>query len=723
LALQLNPIVAAPPVLSGLTCVNTSLTAAGIDTCTVSLQNVAASDVTVNLTSDNAAVVVPVSVTIPAGSSNSGFVGTYSAVSSLQTANLTASFSGISQTLTLQLNPLVANLDVSSLVLDFSTVNVDGTYSQPLIVSSTGTAPVSIDSITITGQGFSVPDAIIPMTLNPGQSATLMVQLNPNASGKVNGELTLNTSSPAPSIMSSGHLTSSSSPSTMGNQLAVNASSSTSTNSKKVKLTGNAIPLVKKLSCANASITAGNSTGCSVTLNSAAATGGLAVGLASNSNAVGVPASVMVPAGATGVSFIATSSAINSSQTAILTASTATSAQSFSLVLNAPVSTLGVSANSLAFSGTAVNSTASQTLTLSSTGTAAVTINGVAVTGSGFEVSGAAFPMTLNSGQTATLTIQFTPSAAGTSTGQIAISSDSSSGSSSVVSLSGSGVPVLTGISCAETSITGAATDSCTVSINAAAATGGFVVNLGSNNSAVVGPTSVTVPTGSVSIGFTVNISTISTSQTALLTASSNGVTQSFSLQLNPIVATLTANSTTISFGNVNLNTPTVQSVTLTSTGTAPVAITAISITGTGFTVSGASFPLTLNPNQSVVLNITFNPTAVGLVTGQLTITSNASPGSSTLISLSGTGQSASHEVDLSWSAPTSSPDPVVGYIVSRAPVGNSNYQQLNASAVTQTNYVDNTVQSGQSYNYVVESVGTSGNISVPSNVASAVIP
>jgi hypothetical protein len=60
---------------------------------------------------------------------------------------------------------------------------------------------------------------------------------------------------------------------------------------------------------------------------------------------------------------------------------------------------------------------------------------------------------------------------------------------------------------------------------------------------------------------------------------------------------------------------------------------------------------------------------------------------------------------------------------VFRANSGSSSYQQLNASAVTLTTFVDSGVTSGQTYNYMVESVDSSGNASSPSNVASAVIP
>jgi len=79
--------------------------------------------------------------------------------------------------------------------------------------------------------------------------------------------------------------------------------------------------------------------------------------------------------------------------------------------------------------------------------------------------------------------------------------------------------------------------------------------------------------------------------------------------------------------------------------------------------------------------------------------------------------------VDLTWNAPTSSPDPVAGYNVYRMPSGSSSYVQVNASVVTTTGYNDASVQNGQSYTYMVESIDANGVESVPSNTASATIP
>ena len=211
---------------------------------------------------------------------------------------------------------------------------------------------------------------------------------------------------------------------------------------------------------------------------------------------------------------------------------------------------------------------------------------------------------------------------------------------------------------------------------------------------------------------------------TATLTASAGSVAKTFALQLGATVPTLSINVTSVSFGNVDLNIATTQSIILSSTGTGAVTVSGAAVTGTGFTLSGSSFPLTLNSGQTATLSVVFDPTVTGAATGQLTITSNSSTNGTAVVSLNGTGQTAvSYEVDLTWSAPASSSDPVAGYNVYRTPTGTSSYQLLNSTALTQTAYTDTTVQAGQTYDYMVESVDASGVQSAPSNVAAVSTP
>jgi hypothetical protein len=125
------------------------------------------------------------------------------------------------------------------------------------------------------------------------------------------------------------------------------------------------------------------------------------------------------------------------------------------------------------------------------------------------------------------------------------------------------------------------------------------------------------------------------------VTASAGSVIKNFTLQLNAAILALSINATSMAFGDVVVNTPATQSVTLTSTGTAPVTISEATLTGAGFTLPGAEFPATLNPNQETTLNIEFDPTAVGATTGQLTIISNSSTNATAAIGLTGTGTAA----------------------------------------------------------------------------------
>jgi len=283
--------------------------------------------------------------------------------------------------------------------------------------------------------------------------------------------------------------------------------------------------------------------------------------------------------------------------------------------------------------------------------------------------------------------------------------------------------PSLSGLSCSAGTLTGAGSDACTVSLTAAAPSGGFAVALASNNSSVTVPASVTAPAGATSAAFTATVAAVSTAQTATITATAGGVSKATALQLNATSAAWTIASTSVPFGNVTVNTTSTQSVIISSTGTAALTISSGSVTGTGFSISGLAFPTTLNPGQSATLNISFDPTAAATDTGTVTLVSNAASGGTKTIALSGTGQATSYSVDLNWSAPGSSSDPVAGYKIFRSSDGGSTYQLLNSSPDANTTYTDSTVQSGGSYQYYVESVDAQGNASSPSNSWSATIP
>jgi hypothetical protein len=258
------------------------------------------------------------------------------------------------------------------------------------------------------------------------------------------------------------------------------------------------------------------------------------------------------------------------------------------------------------------------------------------------------------------------------------------------------------------------------VTVNSAAITGSgfsivaqsFPMTLNPNQSLTLQVQFDPTATGTAGGQLTIS-SNSSTGGTAFVTLGGTGTAA------NP---QLTISAGTLSFGSATVNTATTQSLTLTSSGTTPVTVNSAAITGAAFTIIGGSFPVTLNPTQALIMQIQFEPTAAGAVTGQMTISSNSTGGSTAIVALNGTGTAVAHEVDLSWDAPTSSPEPVAGYNIYRA-TGTGSFALINSSPDSAATYVDGTVVSGTEYSYEVKSVDSSGVESVASNQITVTIP
>jgi len=506
---------------------------------------------------------------------------------------------------------------------------------------------------------------------------------------------------------------------------------------------------------------------------------------------------------------------------------------------------LSVSPSSVSFGSVTVGQTATASVALTNGSTDTVQVSQISISGQGFQqVNSAALPVNIGPGDTYNVTVEFAPTAAGAASGQISVASTAAGASNVSVSLSGTGtaagkqpVTLLNGLSCSYGAMTGAGSDSCTVTLSGAAPSGGLSVNLSSNSGSIKVPATVTVAQNASSATFAATVSAVSSATSGTLTASAGGVTETFALKLNaadrvlsasltsvsfgdvtvntstqqalvlesagtasltinsaslsgsgfsisggsfPITlspnqvvvlqvqfaptsagaaaakltitsnatsggtmqiavsgtgtaasssssttgAVLSVNSATIAFGSISLNTPATQSLTLSSTGSSAVTVSGATVTGTGFTLAGGTFPITLNPGQSAVLNVQFDPTATGAAAGQVTIASNSTGGATTLVALTGTGVSSStYTVNLTWNAPASSSDPVVGYHVYRETSGGTAFQLLNSSVNVPTTYADTTVQSGQTYVYAVTSVDASGVESSDSNLFTVTIP
>ena len=234
-----------------------------------------------------------------------------------------------------------------------------------------------------------------------------------------------------------------------------------------------------------------------------------------------------------------------------------------------------------------------------------------------------------------------------------------------------------------------------------------------------------TAISGAMSSSYTTPATTTSDSGSlfkVIITNSAGSVTSaSATLTVNAApTASLTVNPSSLAFGTITIGAKSTIPATVTNSGTASITISNVSISGAGFGASGVSTGQILAPGQTASLSVTFTPSTTTGVTGNVTITSNAT-NSPTAVSLTGTGlQTVSHDVVLSWNASASS---VIGYNVYRGQASGGPYTKVTSAPVSVTSDVDSTVQSGSTYYYTVTSIDSSNMESGFSNETSAIIP
>ena len=232
-------------------------------------------------------------MTVASGSATAQFTATAGTIRADQTAIVTASYNGSSQTVNVALTaPTMVNLlscAPSSLLSGVSSA-CTVTLSK---AAGSGGAAVSLSS--------SLAALTVPATVTV-------------ASGSASGQFTA----------TAGTIS--------ANQTAiVTASYNGSSQTVNVALT--APTMVNLLSCAPSSLLSGVSSACTVTLSKAAGSGGAAVSLSSSLAALTVPATVTVASGSASGQFTATAGTISANQTAIVTASYNGSSQVVSLSL------------------------------------------------------------------------------------------------------------------------------------------------------------------------------------------------------------------------------------------------------------------------------------------------------------------------------------------------------------------------------------------------------
>jgi len=519
-------------------------------------------------------------------------------------------------------------------IVNFGNVQIGTRVSQSVLLNNTGNENLTISQATVSGTGFSVSGLNMPLTLVPGQSASLTTTFAPQSSGSISGSVSLECSRthrrrPLSWYKVRAPLTGTG---TTPGQLTANPSS---LKFASVQVGGSQTQ----------SATLTNSGGSSLTVSQDTLTG-------SGFTLSGLTLPLSMGAGQS-----VTFSVVFAPQSAgTFSGNVAFASDGSNPAMNLPLSGTGViqgtlSANptSLAFGNVQVGNNTSLSETLTNTGVLSLTISAATASGSGFNLNGLSLPLTLTAGQSTPFTVLFSPTASGAASGSVSITSNGSNPNLSIP-LSGTGVTpgalaanpttvafgnVQVGNS-TNLSETLTNTGGSSLTISAATASGsGFSLN---------GLSLPLTLTAGQSTSFTVLFSpTASGAASGGISITSNGSNPSLSI---PLIGTgvtpgaLAANPTNVAFGNVQVGNSTNLPETLTNTGGSSVTISQVSSSAAAFSISGLTLPATLTPNQSVTFTATFTPTSAGAASGSLSVASNAS-NSPLSIALSGAGTSA----------------------------------------------------------------------------------
>jgi hypothetical protein len=361
-----------------------------------------------------------VSFTPTSGTSSAGSL---MLVSNAPTSPTAIPLSGTGSVQVLRLTPSTTSLSFGSQALNASA-------TQSVTLTNTGNSTVRISQVNVTGTGFTLNGSAPLVTLSAGQAASFSVTFIPTVAGSATGSASvISTAANSPlSISLSG----------VGTQPQISIVPATvSFGTVTVGQTNSQTITLSNPGTANLNITQSAGPGAGFGLT------GLVLPL------------TLAPGKSTTftMSFTPTSGT-SSSSTLTLVSNAPNSPTTIPLSGTglAPVLQLTPSTTSLSFGSQALNASATQSVTLTNTGNAAVSISQVNVIGTGFILNGSASLVTLSAGQTASFSVTFTPTVAGSATGSASVVSTAANSPLSI-SLSGSGAqPHFVSLAWSETS-------------------------------------------------------------------------------------------------------------------------------------------------------------------------------------------------------------------------------------------------------------------------------
>jgi Abnormal spindle-like microcephaly-assoc'd, ASPM-SPD-2-Hydin len=628
-----------------------------------------------------------------------------------------------------------SGLVATSAIVDFGNVPVGTSAVRTNTVTNTTKSPIVLTRTQADTSDFKITGQSLPLTLAPGQHTVLQIMYSPQNGGSALSKVLLtsnvlrwsNVFTLRGTAVLAGRIRLTPSQISFGNVSV----GKTQTQSATLSNTGKTPVQITRASISGEGFTL---TGLSLPMTLQAgqnATVGVIFKPASGSTSTGM------------ISVVGTISLNLSRRPATFggRAPEPVALNTVSTTVTAPVSGVGtvasagtgqlvVSPTSLALGRVKIGTTMAQSATLINSGTADVTIRQATVNGRGFKVSGISFPLTLSAGQRKSFSVIFAPQSAGSATGSIAVTTDTSN----AVSLPVSGVAVANPASAGVLSTSDSSLDFGSVAINATANQSETLTNSGGS--------SVTITQANVSgngfsaTGLALPL-TLAPGQSftfgAAFTPKSGGnaagsisvVSDASDSTINITLAgtgavsgQLAVSPGALNFGNVTVGQTKSLTGSITATGST-ITVSAAGMSTSEFTISGLSLPVTLAAGKSASFTVTFKPQSSGAASATGSFTSNASNPSAQQ-SLTGSGAAApQHSVALTWNP---SPSTVVGYNVYRGTTTGGPYSQI-TTMNADTSYVDSSVQSGQTYFYVTRAVDGAGKESANSNQTQAAIP
>ena len=329
---------------------------------------------------------------------------------------------------------------------------------------------------------------------------------------------------------------------------------------------------------------------------------------------------------------------------------------------------------SLTFGPQAIGTTSPpQTITLTNTGTAGLTIGTITAAGSDFAAGNDCPENAIPPKGTCMITVTWTPNADAEipETGAITITDNAQNQGTQTIGLTG-GVTATVGIapstlgfgnqainttSAAQT-ITLTNTGSGVLTVPSVVVSSNFTeTNTCTANPVAAGGTctiSVTfTPTAATAYNGTVSITDTATNSPQTVTLSGTGTAAGGTVTIAPNSLTFAAQA----LGTTSA----AQAVTITNNGTVSVGLTGFSIAANFEIASGGTCTptATLAPAASCTFEVAFSPATVGPITGALTVTDNVTGGSPLTAALTGTGTSGTGTISLTPSSLTFGPQTV----------------------------------------------------------------